>query len=271
MKLLTLLLAGWLTETLAPPTSSALAAGAEDPAIQLVAQIRRADYEGDRTALQRLREELKPVGDDKKIVARLRYWRGFALWRRALNGFNDKVDPTGLAQDLTQAVEEFDQSIAADPSFVDAKVGAVSCLLNLVFLNQKDEARVRELLTRAVPMMKEAQAAEPDDPRLLWVVGSSQFYRPPEQGGGQAKGMATYERGLEAARKQKTNASDPLQPSWGEPELLMNLAWSNLNATTPDLNAAERYAVSALELVPNWHYVRDILLPQIRSAKAGKS
>ena len=47
-----------------------------------------------------------------------------------------------------------------------------------------------------------------------------------------------------------------------------NLAWSNLNRTTPDLAAAEGYARSALLLVPYWHYVRDILLPQILAAKA---
>jgi len=56
--------------------------------------------------------------------------------------------------------------------------------------------------------------------------------------------------------------------TWGEPELLMNLAWSNLNRTTPDLNAAEQYAQAALKLVPYWGYVRDILMPQIRAAQA---
>ena len=48
----------------------------------------------------------------------------------------------------------------------------------------------------------------------------------------------------------------------------MSLAWSNLNRTTPDLKAAEQYAQAALKLVPYWHYVRDILMPQIRTAQA---
>ena len=63
-------------------------------------------------------------------------------------------------------------------------------------------------------------------------------------------------------------SEDRLEPSWGEPELLMNLAYSNLNKNTPDVNAAERQARAALEIVPYWHYVRDILLPQILAAKA---
>jgi hypothetical protein len=48
----------------------------------------------------------------------------------------------------------------------------------------------------------------------------------------------------------------------------MSLAWSNLNRTTPDLNAAEQDAQAALKMVPFWHYVRDILIPQIRAAQA---
>jgi hypothetical protein len=79
--------------------------------------------------------------------------------------------------------------------------------------------------------------------------------------------METYQKGLEAARKQKGSVTDPLEPSWGEPELLMSLAGANFYKTAPDLNAAGQYARSALELVPYWHYVRDILIPQIQEAK----
>ena len=70
-----------------------------------------------------------------------------------------------------------------------------------------------------------------------------------------------------AIREHKESISDPLEPTWGEPELLMSLAWSNLNRTTPDLKAAKQYAQAALKLVPYWHYVRDFLMPQIRAAE----
>jgi hypothetical protein len=100
------------------------------------------------------------------------------------------------------------------------------------------------------------------------VLGPILWNIPAERGGGQDKAIETYQKGLEAARKGVGRSSDPLEPSWGEPELLMNLAWSNLNRTKPDLNAADEYAHAALKLVPYWHYVRDILLPQIQAAKA---
>jgi len=233
--------------------------------VKIVAQIQRADYEGDRAALQRLYGELTPFVDDKELASRVLYWRGFASWRRAINGFNDSVDPKELEQDLTDAGEEFKKAIAADPNFVDAKIAVSSCLSIRIGLTPN---RLQELVTEARPFVKDARAAEPDNPRLLWVLGPNLWNTPPERGGGQDKAIESYLKGLESVRKPKATAADPLDPSWGEPELLMSLGWSYLNRATPDLNAAERNARAALQLVPYWHYVRDILLPQIQKAQS---
>jgi hypothetical protein len=197
----------------------------------------------------------------------VQYWRGFALWRRSLNGFNESADRKELGDDLTEAVADFRDAVARDPAFVDAKAGEASCLANLAFLNRNDRARGRELLLQSAAVLKEAAAAAPDNPRLLWVQGANQWYSTPERGGGQSAALATYDRALELARRQKGRVADPLEPAWGEPELLMNLAFANLNRATPDVAAAERYAESALALVPYWHYVRDILMVEIQKAK----
>jgi tetratricopeptide (TPR) repeat protein len=258
----------------------ALSATAVDPSreqvVKIVAQIQRADYEGDRAALNQLYEELVPFVDDGELASRVRYWRGFAKWRRAINGFNETPMPKDLAEDLTEAESEFDAAIQRDPGFVDAKVGAVSCLLNRLFLEgvfpkEKDPARLREILAPASLLLKEAKTAAPDNPRLLWVLGPNLWSTPPERGGGQENAIATYQKGLKVIREQRGVASASLEPSWGEPELLMSLAWSNLHRDTPDLSAAEEYAQAALKLVPYWHYTRDILMPQIRAAEKEKN
>jgi hypothetical protein len=251
--------------------AAALAAPPERPRetlFKLVAQIQKADYEGDRAALQHLYTALELFTADEKLASRVHYWRGFALWRRAVNGFNESADPKDLEPDLTQAIAEFKESAAKDPAFVDAKVGTISCLSNLAYLALGNSARFQELIAQSSPLVKELRASNPENPRFVWVLGPILWSIPPERGGGQDKAIEAYQKGLEAARTPKGTSSDPLEPSWGEPELLMNLAWSNLNRTTPDLNAADQYARSALALVPYWHYVRDILIPQIRDAKA---
>lgn len=237
--------------------------------LRIVTQIQKADYEGDRPALQRLYGELTPFTENKEFASRVLYWRGFALWRRAINGFNDNVDKADLEHDLQQAADEFDKSASADPRFVDPKIALGSCFGLLAYaLGKKDPTEQQALAAKSRQALKDAQTAAPDNPRLLWVLGPVYWNTPVERGGGQAKALEAYEKGLETIRSHKDAKPGPLDPSWGEPELLMSLAWSDLNRTTPDLKAAEQNASAALGLVPYWHYVRDILMQQIRDAKA---
>jgi len=239
---------------------------AADEARTLVTRVVRADYQGNREELRKLYDELSPYIDDKQIGSRVSYWRGFALWRRAFNGFNENADPKDLESDMLDAIREFEASAAKDQSFTDPKVANASCVMTLMYLHQQDEAKVKEHLQRLSELMKELKVSAVDNPRYYWVLGTGLWYRPEQSGGGQGAAMATYGKGLEIVHHQKVESTDVLDPSWGEPELLMNLAWSNLHRSKPDLNAAENYAKSALTLVPDWHYVRDILLPQIKEA-----
>jgi hypothetical protein len=234
----------------------------------VVAKIQRADYEGDRPALQRLYDDLTPLRDDKQLGPRVRYWQGFALWRKAFNGFNDAPDPKALEPEVQQALGEFQELSRRDPAFVDANVGIISCLQTLLYLNRTDVERVKQLVSQILELFKKSLAIAPENPRLLWVLGVQEWYSPPEQGGGQARAMATFEKGLTSVRQRKGSVKDPLDPSWGEPELLMNLAWAHLNQKPPNVNLAKKYAKQALEIVPYWRYVREILLPKIESAKA---
>lgn len=244
--------------------------------IKLIDQILDADYRGDQATLQRVYQELEPFANDTELRSKVRYWRGFTQWRKAINGFNDAIEPKEIEKNLKLAIGEFEKALAADPSFVDAKVGAGSASGILLFLygknpelapEYKDPARMHKALEKALAYVNDAEKADPENPRLLWVLGQVRWSMPVEMGGGQSKAIETNEKGLELARRTKSMASDTLTPSWGEPELMMNLAYDHLHKKEPDTAAAEQYARSALELVPNWHYVRDILLPQIEAAK----
>jgi len=243
--------------------------------IALVQAIQRADYQGDRAALQRLHAELSALPEDPATAARQRYWEGFALWRRAINGNNEKPPPDDLKTDLAQAIADFERSVAADPGFDDSNVGRVSCMQFLAFLERGEQEKSKALVNRFVALYKEMPPRAQDNPRFLWIRGLGEWWTPPgtapevvEQR--HQKSIATYAQGAELARQQKGRVTDPLTPSWGEPENLMSLAWCTLNKKTPDPAKAEAYARQALALVPDWHYVRDILLPQIQSARASR-
>ena len=245
-----------------------------DQVVRLVTQIQRADYEGDRVALKRLYQELTPFADDKILGDKVRYWRRFALWRRAINGFNENIDRSELQQDLKLAADEFEAALKQAPSFVDAKIAAIGAMGTWLFFDLKnsatgefnDPARAQEIIAKVSQWMKEARAAEPDNPRLMWVLGPNVYAAPPERGGAD-KAIELYLKGLQTIRAAKSKPKGPLTPTWGEPELLMSVAWTQLNRSKPDMAAAEQYAKEALALVPHWHYVKNILLPQIAAAK----
>src|SRR5256714_7337681 len=215
---------------------------ARDRATRIVSEIQRADYEGNQAGMQKGYDELAPFVENVQLASRARYWRGFAMWRKAVNGFNDAVDPSELEQDLKEALDEFKDAQAKDPGFVDAKIGTILCLGYVAFMNRQDPSRAKEFIGQMLQVVKEVKAMAPENPRLLWVLGPILWNTPPERGGGQAKAIENYEKGLDVIRKTKSLAGQNLEPTWGEPELLINLAWSHLNRSTPDLSAAERNA-----------------------------
>src|SRR3984885_14913838 len=156
-----------------------------DSIIRIVTEIQRADYEGDRPSLKRLHDELTPIPEDNKLASRVLYWRGFALWRRAINGFNESPTPKDLEEDLNGAVTDFNNSLAQDATFVESKIAEGSCFGYLAYLNMKDPARAQEQIQHSSPLLKEAMASDPENPRLLWVLGPIRWSSPPERGGGQ--------------------------------------------------------------------------------------
>jgi len=244
--------------------------GTEDPrvrAAEIVTRIQRADYEGDRTTLKKCYDELAPFLENKEILTKVRYWRGFARWRDGINAGNESVDPGEMENLFLSGADEFKAALAVDPNFVDAKVGLISCLGHVVYFHRTEKERAQEMVKPIFALVAEAKAAAPDNPRLIWVCGPILFYTPVEKGGGIDKVIENNEHGVTICSQLKAPA-DKLEPSWGKPELLMSLAYEYMTKNPPDFDKAEKNARAALEIVPYWHYVRDLLLPQIAQAKA---
>jgi hypothetical protein len=249
-------------ETVLLPTQAA-ALGALAQAIQA------ADYKGDRSELARLAGALGQVTDPRLAADRL-YWRGFARWRRALNGFNETPAPADLAADLDEAVRSFRSALAARPEWIEASIGIMGAQSNQLFLAGGDPDATRAILAEYVPVVRDVLARGERNPRALWLRGGIELGAPPPHGGDAAKAAATLARGLDAARREAGESVRPPAhaPSWGSAENLMSLAYLHSRGALQDRERALAYARGALAMVPSWHYVSDVLLPQIEALAA---
>jgi hypothetical protein len=148
------------------------------------------------------------------------------------------------------------------------------CWGNLLFLAGKDETRRKAILDEALPTFKWVMEYGGDNPRVLWIKGGYELYQssaPPPRGGDFGKAAATLRRGLAGAWRESLSGSGqpPWEPAWGGPENLMNLGYLYSHIPKPDRATALAYAEGAATAVPDWHYVRDVLLPQIEALPEG--
>jgi len=232
---------------------------------ELAAAVRSADYRGDREALARLDAQLAKLPDSSLDDYRA-YWRAFACWRRALNGFNENPTPNDLVVDVEAAIGHFKEALAKHPNWIEAKLGLVGCSGNLIYLVGKDPEKRKAILDEYVPIGRTLQIDAPDNPRVLWIVGGLQLAAPPPTGGDPARAAVTMRKGIECAwRESLAGGRAPWEPAWGGAENLMNLAWLYSNSAMADKAAARAYAQGALTVEPDWHYVKDVLLPKIEA------
>ena len=262
------LLAGCLhpapTPGQARPQAKPIGGDAERRLVTAKPRLMSADYRADLDELARLREEVAPLADDPALGYLAHYWAGFASWRIAINGASRGMSAQDLEAHLERAGADFEASLRLRDDFADAHAAAAMAVSWLAGFHSKDPAAMQEQWQKSRGLLKRARELEPNNPRVLWAVGATYLFSPPQYGGSLEHAVETYRRMLEVS--ETTNAASPL-PDWGKPEALMSLAFAHLQQSPPDLAAANEEARAALRLQPEWSYVRDVLVPQIEAAQ----
>lgn len=239
---------------------------------RLVKEIRSADFRAERAELRRLASSLDSV-EEADLAPYREYWRGFALWRSAINGGNETPTPADVTRDLEAAVQAFRGASQRDPGWIEPRIGLLFCWVGLAYAPGADAARspvAREEFAATARAVKEQGER---NPRALWFVGGSLLFAPADRGGDPARAAESYRRGLLAARAEASanGAEKPgWVPAWGAAENLMSLAYAYTHGPRKDRELAQAYAEGALAVAPEWHYVRDILLPQIEALPAAR-
>jgi hypothetical protein len=240
-------------------------AAPEQPLSDLVVAVRAADYRGAREDLKRLALALERPGD-ARLEAYRHYWRGFAWWRRALNGFNETPLPGDLETDLRACVTSFRAALEREPEWIEPSIGLVGCWSALLYVPSVDGPQREAILKEALPMVREVDERGSSNPRALWLDGGSRIGAPPPRGGDLQKAAAAFHRGVASALDEQRSipAGEPVWvPRWAGAENLMSLAYLYTHTAAVNRPLALAYAEGALLAAPDWHYVRDVLWPQI--------
>ena len=245
-------------------TADARPSRVERKLVAIKADLMSADYRADLPALAEGRLRAVALSDDPNLGYLADYWSGFASWRIVLNGAGGKLTPDEAKAHLAKAVVDFESSINKKSGFADGYAGAAAVHGWLAAYSRSDPTNMNKEIDNYKRLINRALELEPDNPRVLWIQAIPYMVMPPERGGSIDRAIELYRKMVENARP--LTPSSPL-PDWGKPEGLMSLANAHIMKPSPDINAATEEARAALELQPQFHYVKDILIPQIEAKR----
>ena len=220
-----------------------------------VAQIQRAAVEHDLKALSSARDTLRAAIDDEGAdKSRLRYACAFTSWK--LVGGESRGSKVYKAY-LKDAEKQLEQVLARNPD--DAEAQALYATVNGWLITGMWSGMRRG--PRADKAHKKARELAPQNPRVAMHQGVSRLFRPGMFGGGLDKAEAELTEALDLYEKEPAEKE---WPNGGHAEIL---GWmGQVMFRKGEMDKAREYYERALELEPNYHWVLQVLLPQLEAA-----
>jgi tetratricopeptide (TPR) repeat protein len=197
--------------------------------------------------LKGLDGELKP---EQKALAH--YAIAYADWRLVRVPNIPKEEVPGLHDD---AVAHLQKAVAAD-----AKSAEALGLLAAVYGSQMAfvPALGMELGTKASEALEQGLKLQPNNPRLVFLQGSSAYHTPPAYGGSVDKAEALFRKSLSLFESEP---KDRPWPNWGR--LDAHLWLGILLEKRGDREAARGEYKKTLAIDPEFGWVRYVLLPRL--------
>ena len=180
--------------------------------------------------------------------------------------------PTDLKEDLLAAISSFKSALARVQTGSKRRSASWAARGALIFLAGQDKVERDKVLAEYIPVMKDLMANGNENPRALWLIGGMQLQAPPPTGATRSRRLRPCRRASRRrAARRSSSSRAPYDPTWGGPENLMNLAYLYSQGNVQNRELAMAYAEGALVAAPEWHYVRDVLFPQIPVPGPGQS
>lgn len=218
-----------------------------------------ANFRNDRTALRagiRQALEFANNGPFRPIALYYAAWGEWTLAHSQLQAGEQADAGTSLL-----ACERYARRALAlapgDPEFI---VMLADALIWRIVANPQLMARtgpeVRQLRTKAL-------ALGPNNPRAVMMDAGLIFNAPPGSVGSHEEGLARWQHAIELFEREASVSRDDLRPDWG---LALSYGWVcdlYLAMRPKQVEAARAAAHKALELRPDFWYVREVVTPRI--------
>ncbi len=151
------------------------------------------------------------------------------------------------------------------PDSAEFQAMAANALIGLAVI---DGTTFQALLPDIAAARAKAVELGPRNPRVVMMDAGMIFNIPPERGGSQEKGIARFLEALARFDEEHAAAApDDLQPRWGRDLAHGWLAAMYLRLTPPAIEKARAEADIALRLRPDFWYVKQVVLPQLKDAR----
>lgn len=220
-----------------------------------------ANFRNDQSGLRSAIAAIEPLAGKAEVASYAHYYLAWTYWMLAASQIEQK-DMTAALQSATRALEHARAGVATRAGDSEFQTMLANALVANGIL---DRARFKELWAELATVRKKALALGPKNPRALIMDAGIIYLAPPDQGGGREKGLARWDQaGRLFEAEANAPSDDPLAPRWG---YVLYHGWSaNLYLSmTPPLTArAKSAADAALALRPDFWYVRERVLPQLR-------
>jgi tetratricopeptide (TPR) repeat protein len=236
---------------------SFLLAAAREDLTQLIPRMEHASVTGSVEQLDQCRERLlsslkASSGRDSELP---RYTLAYVDWRLYPLLSCDPANRKRASEYLAEAQTQLKQLIAANPSHAEAHA-----LLSTLYGQEIGSSAWKGMTLgpKSSASIDTAMKLARDNPRVALQAGVGAFFTPKMFGGGIDKAEREIRRAEKLFAKESTNQP---WPNWGRLDVL---AWmGQVLAAKGDRQGARTYYERALELQPDYGWVRHILLPAL--------
>ncbi|MDE2705695.1 MAG: tetratricopeptide repeat protein [Gemmatimonadota bacterium] len=239
-------------------TYPTLAQSADSLIISGRQMLQAGESANDLDAMYAARATFERTLADTSLSAWGHYYIALADYRIAGLLEGESKDPS---EHLNAAVEHLKKATEIDPQAAEAYA-----LLSSVYGWQIGLSPMKTMILgpRVGKAIQKAKQLAPDNPRVVLSAAISDFNTPEMFGGSKEKGLQGLQRAAELFAQEEP--TDPIQPAWGHREAYawLGIAYQNRGELEPARVAFEK----ALEIDPDFGWVKDWLLPELEKANS---